>query len=369
MRRLSFPVFSLRAAIPAALVCVLAFSTSVQAQPTFPAEDQWIVLMCGGQPSFDPLADEPGANADKDVVGDSADPALYYYLDANYLYFRMRVDGDPLNSGTFRPFGWAVEFDTDGDFTTYEILAQVNGIDNPDSVTLHENTVTTSFDDPADTAELFITSYDGATYARGVMATSTFGGDPDFFVDWALPLADLTALGVTPMTELVLAMGTSSNTQSINADLACNDGNSGVRTLTGTVTDPFVPDPTASAPADCDGDGLSDAQETALGTEPCNEDTDGDGCSDWVEVRAGSDPTVRDTDGDGFLDCQEINAGTSPTDPAVYPTAALRGGGGPIPWTCSLRPDPSNESPTSMPYTFGALVAVFGLLVWRRKRR
>jgi hypothetical protein len=41
---------------------------------------------------------------------------------------------------------------------------------------------------------------------------------------------------------------------------------------------------------DTDGDGLSDAQELQIGTDPCNADTDGDGFADGVEVVSGSDP-------------------------------------------------------------------------------
>jgi hypothetical protein len=41
---------------------------------------------------------------------------------------------------------------------------------------------------------------------------------------------------------------------------------------------------------DSDEDGLSDADEISLGTDPHNPDTDGDGYSDGVEVNAGSDP-------------------------------------------------------------------------------
>ena len=41
---------------------------------------------------------------------------------------------------------------------------------------------------------------------------------------------------------------------------------------------------------DPDGDGLTNAQETALGTNPNVADTDGDGYSDGVEVRTGTDP-------------------------------------------------------------------------------
>jgi YD repeat-containing protein len=42
--------------------------------------------------------------------------------------------------------------------------------------------------------------------------------------------------------------------------------------------------------ADPDGDGLTNAQEIALGTDPLNPDTDGDGSPDGLEVALGSDP-------------------------------------------------------------------------------
>ena len=64
---------------------------------------------------------------------------------------------------------------------------------------------------------------------------------------------------------------------------------------------------------DIDGDGLTNAQETALGTNPRNPDTDGDGLSDYAEVCYDGDctkytpgkdlnPLSSDTDGDGIPD-------------------------------------------------------------------
>jgi hypothetical protein len=41
---------------------------------------------------------------------------------------------------------------------------------------------------------------------------------------------------------------------------------------------------------DADGDGLSDAEEAALGTDPANPDTDGGGVNDGTEVANGTDP-------------------------------------------------------------------------------
>lgn len=64
---------------------------------------------------------------------------------------------------------------------------------------------------------------------------------------------------------------------------------------------------------DSDGDGLSDEQETKLGTNPMEYDTDKDGLDDRNELTIfGSDPTLFDTDGDKLSDRQEQVYGTNP---------------------------------------------------------
>ena len=58
---------------------------------------------------------------------------------------------------------------------------------------------------------------------------------------------------------------------------------------------------------DTDGDGLSDAEESQLGTNPNLVDTDGDGLNDYDELSThGTDPLIVDTDGDGLTDDEEI---------------------------------------------------------------
>lgn len=86
-------------------------------------------------------------------------------------------------------------------------------------------------------------------------------------------------------------------------------------------------DPALEAPSgvclhapDRDHDGLSDALERNLGTDPDNPDSDGDGLSDGFEVRQGFDPLLGgdgtgDPDGDGLDNLAEQAAGTDARNP------------------------------------------------------
>jgi hypothetical protein len=71
------------------------------------------------------------------------------------------------------------------------------------------------------------------------------------------------------------------------------------------------------ASADPDNDGLTNAQEIALGTNRFNADSDGDGLRDGAEVQTFlTNPRLRDTDGGGRSDGNEVNVdGTNPLDP------------------------------------------------------
>lgn len=134
---------------------------------------------------------------------------------------------------------------------------------------------------------------------------------------------------------------------------------------------------TAIAAGDDDGDGLSNEQEQALGTNPNNEDTDGDGLLDGQEVNQfATNPQGIDSDGDGLTDGEEVNEhDTSPsnsdsdgdgvpdgveinqgTDPNLPPTPTMIPTDQPTPTptapptaTSTLPPDTPTPTPTSTP--------------------
>ena len=74
---------------------------------------------------------------------------------------------------------------------------------------------------------------------------------------------------------------------------------------------------------DPDNDGLSNARELALTSDPSNDDTDNDGLNDGDEITAGTNLLVADTDGDGLTDGAEtdtgnfVSASDTGTDPLV----------------------------------------------------
>lgn len=91
--------------------------------------------------------------------------------------------------------------------------------------------------------------------------------------------------------------------------------------ITGTDSTKYdsVTEGVSDADADSDSDGLTNAQEIELGTDPRNDDTDNDGLSDYDEINVyGTDPLVPDTDGDGLKDGDEPYIGLDPTNPETF---------------------------------------------------
>ncbi len=93
----------------------------------------------------------------------------------------------------------------------------------------------------------------------------------------------------------------------------------GLGAPTSATADQGTPQPAPVQPAqpvDQDADGLSDAREIELGTNPALADTDSDGLTDGDEVlKHRTNPLVPDTDGDAYPDGVEVQKGFNPLGP------------------------------------------------------
>lgn len=94
---------------------------------------------------------------------------------------------------------------------------------------------------------------------------------------------------------------------------------------------------------DCDYDGLSQTEETGLGTDPCNNDTDGDKLNDLKEIQEGTDPLLKDSDGDGLDDAEEVKLAFDPNNPDSLGDGVLDGDR----WVVSACAPPIKSEPVS----------------------
>jgi uncharacterized repeat protein (TIGR01451 family) len=233
--------------IAAALMTLVFFPDSSLAWPT---TSEWIPVLRAAAPVTDDPSDAQGG---KNMVGDATHPTAYISCDGIDIFFRMRLDDTPLTSprqpgNDLISFGWGVEFETDGDPSTYEWLIMVDGIAN-EEIHLEQNTTTAanSLNDPGDTAEIITKSYNlvFGSNVRVIPAGSYLGSkaEEDYFLDWSIPLADMTSTQTTPVqfpgltddSLLGLIFGTSNDTKSISADIAGTDD-----TLSGGFSDPVT---------------------------------------------------------------------------------------------------------------------------------
>ena len=201
-------------------------------------------LYCGRGVMIDGYRDQSGAVDDRDLVGNVLAPAGFRAVDDQFLYFRLRLDGSPMQGNGLTQFAWGVELSTDGDPTDYEILIGVDGASA--TVRLYSNTTTTVPDSPADPADQLLVSYPFATNGRLVDAgPSLNGGGNDTFLDWAVPWSDLAGLGLDRGTLVHLWAASSTNPDRLDGDFACHaGGGSGeIPPLSRDTPAPIAPDP------------------------------------------------------------------------------------------------------------------------------
>ena len=210
------------------------------------------------------------------------------------------TDGDGINDGT--------ELGGDG---TYDVGIDTNPLDadtDDDGLSDGDEIGADGERDPARESDALNPDTDGDGIQDG---TENGAAAPIADPDGAGPL-----LGTDPAV-FVRDQDPTTTTDPLNADTDAGGIADGVEDAdqNGRI-DANEGDPNNPADDDSDGDGISDNDETALGTDPANPDTDGDGINDGDEVgrdgtyEVGTDtnPLDADTDDDGLSDGDEIGA-------------------------------------------------------------
>lgn len=292
-------------------IAVLALLAPTSAL-AWPASGDWEGLESGGNPYVDPADDmvEFNAPAYLDLVGDSTAtaPAGLWYVDADALYFRLRLDSDPSDSDHFASEGaWVVLIDNDGDTSSYEYsIAYASDGAGEGSIQVFSNaTKTGDADDPAENI-LWSTDYDptGATATAEIsLGDSSISLNDDYFIDLTIPWATLeteTAFAFSRNAYFQVALATAEeadNAAAVDVDLA---EAADMDELSGAWSDAIA--------IDGDGDGLFYFEEVdEYGTDPDDADSDDDGLSDGDELLLyGTDPLQCDSDGDGLPDGLEL---------------------------------------------------------------
>lgn len=179
--------------------------------------------------------------------------------------------------------------------TTLVVTVPVSATTGLISVTVAGTTATSS-DSFVVTAEPVITSvaphgaFANTTTTVAVTGTNLLGSTFSFVPAFVPPEIVIATTTIDPSgTSATISLTTSASAYGTFIVVATTT--TGSSNAFATPGNRFsVVNSSSASSVDSDGDGLSDAQEILIGTDPFNPDTDGDGFSDGVEVASGSDP-------------------------------------------------------------------------------
>jgi MYXO-CTERM domain-containing protein len=245
------------------------FLVPAQAMAIVPPDAAFVPFTCNGQVMTDGTRDPHTDH--RDIVGDETYYAVSRAIDANNLYLRLRLNGDPRNStagiGDLRPFGWGFVVDAapfnvlpDGTYTSYDYLVHLNGTGSPDLLRMVANDPNTQTEpnDPTASANgpLVWSLQHGVPnpvwHVQEVPGATAFSqGNPDFLLTFIIPWVELAKAGITPSTPVRMWIGSTNSNNSIDRDFACSSQSSG-QTMNDIDPDPVTFDP------DIDVDGIPD---------------------------------------------------------------------------------------------------------------
>jgi uncharacterized repeat protein (TIGR01451 family) len=197
-------------------------------------------------------------------VGDATFPAAYYAYDATYLYFRYRMDRDPSGPGGFvqyswtalmqvpsgNPFQYQYQLSLEGQTDSIELWQNTNAQDIDFSPLFHDDSEVLLFSQPYQQANG--STVNTSPLARGLAAGSSFGNEPDYFIDFAIPVSVLLAQGAitdaADLAQLSFFPATSTNANNYNKGyLNCPFLPVSSATIEKTVTPALVPANTTTA--------------------------------------------------------------------------------------------------------------------------
>jgi uncharacterized repeat protein (TIGR01451 family) len=177
--------------IAALVTCLALPAASLASGPNFEAV-QWLPLGCDTPDLITP--DSPSSVS---FAGDHANPPAYYAYDADYLYFRYRMDTNPASGGGFAQYVWTALMQVpSGNRFQYQYQLSLDG--KSDRIEIWQNTVPSDVKFPhfQDDSEVKLESVAVGSLARTVAAGTNFNGGADWFVDFAFPVSMLVAKGV-----------------------------------------------------------------------------------------------------------------------------------------------------------------------------
>jgi Bacterial Ig domain len=202
---------------------------------TIPPDAAFSPFLCSGPSAGDVAGDPVTGGEFRDIVGDATHPAFYRAADADFVFFRMRLDADPRKPGSateLQPSSWDVLVDTDGDLSTYEYMLTADGnlpggtgvqwVRN--SVKEPGNPMDPAFDDKRNDLVADLVPASDYWAVKEAADGSAFGGNPDYFITLVIPKSILVASGLDLTKKFVVWAGTNAQTYSLNSDFGCYVG-------------------------------------------------------------------------------------------------------------------------------------------------
>ena len=297
----------------ASQIALLALLPST-AFAAWPKDSEWLPVEQNGVALTDVARDQLHADTTLgdhlDFVGDSTDLVFEWGGNMDYLFVRLRLNDTPwgdANQSQIRDGSWAIGFETDGDPGNFEYAIVLGG--TTPSISLRTPVSNDNGVDNKIYHHTDLSSSEGEY--RFLESTSYIFNNVDWTLDLKVSWTFLqTQMGLDPQDNfgLIAMTGPYKLTSKFNTDLVGHDDTSGLGTVPDGLSD--------NLGWDSDNDGLANAFELHIGTDPYDMDTDDDGISDYDENWVQTDPLLCDTDSDGLTDGVErgVESPTADTD-------------------------------------------------------